>query len=256
MITEYFYHKTVRRAITVFGTLFNRIEIRNTDSDGSTIKSSRVPIAYGPKEKFLSRIEREPEFGDAQPTAIQLPRLSFEITSMTFHPDVAVSMMRRVSHKVNNSEDVTQRTANRSYTGTPYKIGIQLNIMARHQDEVLQILEQIVPYFRPDFLVTVKQVDEMDSIWDMPITLNSISPSVDYEGQVADRRTIIYALDFEVIIRFYGPISNQGIIKKVIANIYDLDGDPLLERIEVEAVPESGDAFSVTTTYTDEFLDE
>ena len=252
MLAPHFYHKTIRRATAVFGSLFNNISVVNTNEDtGAIIKTSKVPISYGPKERFLST-EIAPGI------AIQLPRLSFEITSLSYHPDVSTSMMRRVTHRMDNEEDIMGRNAKRTYTGTPYKVGMQLNIIGNRQDEVLQIIEQILPYFRPDFMVTINQIDEMESVWDMPITLTSVSPSIDYEGEIQGKRVIIYVLDFEIIVKLYGPLSSQGVIHKVIANIYDIDGDTQYEKIVVEAVPSSPseNGYIINTTITDEFFPE
>ena len=252
MLAPHFYHKTIRRAISVFGSLFNDISIKNVNENtGNTIKTSRVPISYGPKERFLST-------EIAPGVAVQLPRMSFEITSMSYFPDVSTSMMRRVTHRMDNKDDIMARSAKRTYTGAPYKIGMQLSILANRQDEALQIIEQILPYFKPDFMVTIKQIDEMESIWDMPITLTGVSPTIDYEGNIEDNRIIIYTLDFELMVRLYGPMTDQGVIHKVIVNIYDIDGDPQYEKIEVEAVPSSPseEGYIITTTMTDDFFEE
>lgn len=261
MLSSYFYHKTIRRTIAVFGTLFNNIYIRNEDSNKAdeTIKTSRVPLAYGPKRAFLERINNEKDLETNQRVAIQLPRMSFEITSFSYDTETATSMINKVSHRFNNGSDLpTQRSVTRTRTPVPYKIGLQLNIMANYQDEALQILEQILPYFRPDFSVTVRHFDGAESVWDMPITLNSVSMDNQYEGSFEDRQVIVHSLDFEVLVRFFGPVQEQGIITKVTANVRDIDEpDHYYTSIELEAVPSSPgneDGYIITTSFEDDFF--
>jgi hypothetical protein len=257
----HYYHKTTRRCIAVFGTLFNNIYVQNTneDTDNSVIKTSRVPLAYGPKSRFLAKA-KAPDVHNSQAIAMQLPRLAFEVVSFAYSPETTVSMHRRVTHKMENASDVFNRSARRSYTGTPYKLGIDLHIIAYHRDEALQILEQIIPYFKPEFTVSMKKIDEMESIWDMPITLLSISPEDSYEGDFESRVIKTYTLNFEVGVEYYGPITDQGVIHKVIANIYDYDNpDIQWEKIEVEAIPSSPseDGYVITTTISDKiFLED
>lgn len=249
---NYFYHKIVRRCTSVFGSLFNNIKIRNVDQNGNLIKESKVPLQYGPRNKQLERIKREEDLDTQQRVAIQLPRMSFEITSLNYDAETATTMLRRVSHKMDDT-NMPFRTSSRTFTPAPYKLGMQLNVYSRQQDEILQILEQILPYFRPDFMVTVKHFDGAETVWDMPITLTSVSIDDAYTGDTSENMVTIYTLDFEILVRFFGPVSDQGVITKVIANIKDIDGDPQYSQIEIEAVPTSPSetGYIITSTITD-----
>lgn len=257
-MTPFFYHKIIRRASSVFGSLFNNIMIRNVDASGNVIKESKVPLAYGSRDKFLERIKRETDLDTQQRVAVQMPRLSFEITSLTYDADTATSMLKRVSHKVDDSK-IPFRTASRTYSPTPYKLGMRLSIMARLQDEVLQILEQILPYFRPDFLVTVKHFDEAETVWDMPITLTSISMNDDYEGNIETNTILTYTLEFDILIRFFGPVSGQGVITKVIANVRETDKPKhhfATIRIEATPTPGSENGYVISESIEEDFYVE
>lgn len=240
---EHFYHKTTKTAVSVFGTLFNNIQIKNVDNEGSVIKTSRVPISYAQKDKLLQRINStaERDFDTNRRVAVQLPRMSFELSSFNYDSETSVSMMKKHNHRIDNS-NLPFRVGSRSYSPAPYKLGFQLHLYSRLQDEVLQMLEQILPYFRPDFLVSVRHTPESsDSHWDIPITLTGVTPSDSYEGGMEDRRVIVYTLDFDVLVRYFGPITDQGVIQKVIMNFYaDKEGTGgMKEQVVVEAVPTS-----------------
>ena len=239
---KYFYHKAIRRSISIFGSLFNEISIENVDQKtGKVIKRSRVPIGYGPKEKFLERIDRseERELINKQDIAIQMPRLSFQITGFQYKPDVSVSKYQKYTHKcVTDPSDPGASEVWVTYAPVPYLVNMELNILSRSQDELFQILEQILPYFRPDITVTVRSFDEADSTWDLPIVLESVGPSDDYEGIFEQRRVLIYTLTFSMIVRLYGPVTKSGIIRKVTADVLDNDGAGG-ERIEVKVDPAS-----------------
>lgn len=264
MLSDHFYHKTIKTAVSVFGTLFNNIKIVNEGT-----KMSRVPISYAQKDKMLARINstQDRDFDTNQRVAIQLPRMSFEMSSLTYDTRTSVSMMKRHNHAVSDDfSTLPFRTADRSYSHTPYTLGFQLHVYGKLQDEVLQIVEQILPYFKPDFLVTVKNTGSSVSVWDMPITLNGVTTSDNYEGSYEDnQRTIIYTLDFSTLVRFFGPIDTHGAIRKVNVNVFERVPETIednfdtaqVEYIEVEAVPaspsESG--YVIQTTKTNTFFD-
>jgi hypothetical protein len=258
VLSDFFYHKTIRRATAVFGTLFNNITIKNTHSQtGAVLRETKVPIAYGPKSKWLERIKTANDLDDAEKVAIQLPRLGFYITSLTYSPETATSMLQRPAHKVNNVDSALSRSASRSYNSTPYQISMQLSIISNRQDELFQIIEQIVPYFRPTFYVTVKQTDDYTATWDMPITLTSTVPIDSFESDFLTRREIVWDLDFEILVRFYGPISETGVIHKATANIRDPDEtNYFYDKIEIEAIPDSPSetGYIITESHTEDFL--
>tara|TARA_R110000782_G_scaffold33221_11_gene80393 strand:- start:768 stop:1712 length:945 start_codon:yes stop_codon:yes gene_type:complete len=203
MLNSHFYHETIRRAVAVFGTLFNDISIVRKDASDNVLNIVKVPLAYGPKQKFLARIDQQEDLSAAK-VAIKLPRMSFELTSLSYDG----TTKHQKTHTMQYSEG--KRVLGPVY----YRIGFQLNIMTKNQDDALQIIEQIIPYFQPEYTVTVKQVDNKFSN-DMPFVLSSISLADDYEGELVTRRTIVYTLDFESKIRFYGGVNESKQIQQV-----------------------------------------
>lgn len=207
MLGGHFYNQTIRRAVAVFGTLFNDINVVRRDGSGNVLNIIKVPLAYGPRQKFLARIEEQALLNDPN-IAIKLPRMSFEITSMSYDPNTKLVKGQTQSLPSTNA-DIRKTTM--GHVG--YRMGMQLNIIAKNQDDSLQILEQIIPHFQPQYTVTVKQVQD-NIISDMPFTLQGVTLSDDYEGDYATRRALVYTLDFETRVRFYGDIVEQGIIKR------------------------------------------
>lgn len=207
MFTGHFYHSTIRKVVSVFGTLFNNISVVRKDGTGKVVNITRVPLAYGPKQKFLARLDEQPNL-NAQKVAIKLPRMSFEIISLTY--DASIKTNRNNLIEV-ISADPNQKSVVRNYA--PYRMGLQLSIMAKNQDDALQCLEQILPHFQPEYTVTIKDLDSLNVNTDMPFVLTGVQMNEDYEGDFAQRRAIIYTLDFETRLRFYGPVSKRAIIK-------------------------------------------
>ena len=205
--SKHFYNKTIRRATTVFGTLFNNISIVNYDeSEDKITQRIKVPISYGPRNKLIQRILAEPGSFETpqQQVAIQLPRMTFELVGMDYNSEEAVSVLQRKAHsKIDR--------AIQSRAGAPYRLSFELTIVGKYRDDALQILEQILPYFRPDFIVSVKDTEYGDQIWDMPISLISVAPEDTYQGSFEDsRRLITFVLSFELKTHFYGGLSGIG----------------------------------------------
>ena len=209
----HFYHATIKRIVSVFGTIFNNIVVGR--HSGNTISNiQRVPISYGPRNKFLDRMK---ENLDQQRVAIKLPRMSFEITSIDYDSSTKLNRLNKTLHTISNSPN----SRNSMYQSVPYTLGMQLNIMARNQEDALQIVEQILPTFSPEYTVTIKGIEGPGSLTDVPFILNSVTFQDDYETDVATRRTIIYTLDFTVRVRFAPDTSRVSIIKKVETEIAD-----------------------------------
>jgi len=209
MFGNHFYHATIRRFVSVFGTLFNNISVMRKDTQGNVKSMVRVPLAYGPKEKFLVRIDEQPELSNPN-VAIKLPRMSFEILSIAY--DTQAKLNRNNKILIDNKV---------YYTYAPYNISLNLSIMAKNQDDALQIIEQIIPYFQPEYTITIKESISGSLKTDIPITLSTIDMQEDYEGDFMNRRAIIYTLSFDAKLRFYGPDRSVGQIKKVIVNTFD-----------------------------------
>jgi len=216
MFAGHFYHEHIKRAVAVFGTLFNNMSVVRKDGSGNVLSTIKVPLAYGPRQKFLARIQDQKYLSDPK-LAIRLPRMSFEIVSITY--DTNTKMQKGIK-RVLPSSDPTQRQSILNPVG--YRMGLQLNIMTKNQDHALQLLEQILPFFQPEYSVTVKEVNNNFKS-DMPFVLQSVTMTDDYEGDYLSRRAIIYTLEFETRVRFYGPLSNQGIIRTVEATFADIE---------------------------------
>ena len=205
-------------------------------------------MAYGPRSKFLARVQNQADLSDSK-LAIKLPRMSFEITSITYDTNQTVNKSNEV-----RVGSITTNSRNSVRAPAPYRVGIQLNIMAKNQDEALQILEQILPTFKPDYTVTINEVPAIGIKSDIPIVLQGVAMNDDYEGDFITRRAIIYSLDFETRVNFYGEVQNKKTIRKVVSDFFDFDkgNQGLLERQQVTTNPATAnitDTFTYAVTY-------
>ncbi len=214
MLGKYYYHEIIKRTIVAFGTLFNNIHIKHQDSAGADVSLIKVPIAYGPIQKFLARLEEKPDLRNR--VAITLPRMAFEMTDIQYDASRKVSTVQKFQATKSNGDPV------QVYMPAPYNIGIQLSIITKYQDDMLQILEQILPYFQPQFNLTVNLVNSIGEKRDIPVTLNNITMQDDYEGDYSTRRSLIYTLNFTAKTALFGPINEgtSSIIKKVQVDYY------------------------------------
>lgn len=213
---QHFYHQHIRKAIIAFGTLFNNIQIRRTNAQGEVAQSLFVPLSYAPKQKFIDRIREAPELEPGRATyQITLPRIGFEITSLNYDPSRKLAITQTV-----RAVDTTAGGVRYSYVSTPYNMGIGLSVFAKNQDDGLQIVEQILPYFNPDFNVTVNEIPELGVKTDLQIVLDNVSYQDEWEGSFDKRLSVIWDLNFTIKINFYGYIRDANLIKKTIQNIY------------------------------------
>ena len=210
---QYFYNGTIRRTVIAFGTIFNNIELRDHDEAGNEVIREKVPLAYGPRDKFLARLEDLPNI-DKQ-TQMTLPRMYFEMTSYSYDSTRKTSPIQVYK----NTDDATGGVR-KQYMPVPYNIGFELGILAKSQDDGLGILEQILPYFQPSFNIPIKMVPDMDEVKDVPVTLTGVDYEDTYEGEFASRRAIIYTLQFTCKTYLYGPVTDAKIIKKVVTDYY------------------------------------
>ena len=229
MFGNSFYFGTIRKYVIAFGNLFNDIYVQRLDSNGNRIQTLAVPLAYGPKEKWLVRLVQDPNL-DAD-VAITLPRMGFEITSLTY------ASQRKLSSTLRNSRLKTSDLdrVDTQFVPVPYDINILLSIFVRNADDGAQILEQIVPYFRPEFVTNVRLIPEMGIVSDTPVVLQDVSIEDTYEGDFYTRRALIYNMNFSMKAYFYGPVSNSGVIKRTIIPIaVDTAADaPFVEKLTV-----------------------
>jgi len=219
MLNEYFYHERIRKSVAMFGSLFNNIYVLNKDSNGNVIQTKKVPLSYAPKSKFLDRIREHADLDLDQKVALKLPRMSFEILAYTYAPE---RQLQKTSNF--NRVGLTDSDRVKVYSPVPYNLSMQLNIFTKAQDEALQIVEQIIPYFNPQYTITIKPFSQYaDILEDCPITLSGMSYSDDYEGSMDARRTIVYQLDFEMEANFYSGVINTQIIRKIETEQYLMD---------------------------------
>ena len=208
---DYYYNGNIKKIIALFGSLFNDIKIAKYQN-GDTQALQRVPLAYAPKERYLTRLHVTNPEDEGSDVAIKLPRMAFEISS--FEPDTE-SKLNRLQRTLQTDPKTGKR--HKVWQSVAYKINIDLNVMSRGHDEALQIVEQIIPFFNPSYTVTVKGLEGPDSKTDIPIVMNSLSFEDSYEGDYeASRRLIIYTLSYSLPVKFSLPIdlNEGGIIKR------------------------------------------
>ena len=239
MLGQQFYYETIRNVVVGFGTIFNNIQLVRKDNSGVIQQTMKVPLAYGPRQKFLVRLNDDAALTKA--AAVTLPRIGFEITGLTYDPARKLNRIQKFKKvKGNKSEQLDTQ-----YMPVPYNIGFQLYILAKQSDDALQVIEQILPYFQPDYTITMNDNPDMDVKKDIPVILNSISYEDDYQGDFTTRRAIIYSLDFTCKFYLYGPVTSSKVIKTVQVDQYaDLpDTSPKREqRLTVTPDPTSADA--------------
>ena len=247
MFGTYFYHKRVRSAVSVFGSLFNNLFVLRKNSAGETISQVKVPLSYAPKRNFISRLEYMNSGEQAERrVAIKLPRMSFEITSITYDNTRQLNKMNSLNKVLSGSTVSRQKI----FSHTPYNINFDLNIYAKSQDDALQIVEQIFPFFTPQYTVTVKPFSNIaDLTEDVPITLTSTNFSDDFEGAIEQRRTIIYTLSFEMKVNFYGPLNTGKVIREVSNNIFIIDSASGGDYIKTQNITPTPSGVSADSDY-------
>jgi len=234
MLGTYFYHEIMRKTVIGFGTLFNDIKIRHKDSSGSSISEKRVALAYGPMQKFLARLEQQADLN--RPTQkIELPRMSFEMNNVAYDSTRKAGITQ--TFKASDGTNLKK-----VFMPVPYNIGFELNIMTKLNDDALQIVEQILPYFQPSFNLTIDLVNVIGEKRDCPIVLDNISFSDDYEGDFASRRALIYTLNFTAKTYLFGPIADtsEGLIKKVQVDYHStIDTENARRELRYSATPKA-----------------
>ena len=252
MLGTYFYHEVIRKTIIGFGTLFNNMEVRHETSGGTTVDIKRVPLAYGPAAKFIARLEQQPDLNKM--VAITLPRMSFEMTSIAYDATRKAGITQTFKAVDNNTNKLK-----RVFMPVPYNIGFELSLLTKLNDDALQVVEQILPFFQPSFSITIDLISSIGEKRDVPITLTNVTFQDDYEGDFSTRRALIYTLGFTAKTYLFGPVpsSSEGIIKKVQVDVaadtntktakrqmrYTVEPDP------VTAGPDDDFGFSETTSF-------
>ena len=241
MLGQQFYHETVRNVIVAFGTMFNNINIVRKDNNGTITQSMKVPLAYGPKQKWLTRLDQDPSLASA--VAITLPRLGFEIGSLSY--DATRKLNRVQKFKKVKSSSSNANKLDTQFMPVPYNMDITLYAMAKNSDDALQIVEQILPFFQPDYTLTLNDMADMGIKRDVPIILNDVGYEDNYQGDFESRRAIIYTMGFTTKFYLYGPVTSSSVIKTVqVDQFTDLPAvTPTREqRYSVTPTPASADA--------------
>ncbi|WLW36927.1 tail sheath stabilizer and completion protein [Synechococcus phage S-8S29] len=232
MLGTYSYHEIFRKTVVAFGTLFNNIELQRTN------EVFKVPLAYGPKQKFLARLDQTPDPTNKR-VQMTLPRISFEINGITYDSSRKVSPTQKI--KIAKDSDENKNV----FMPVPYNLNFQLAIISKTQEDGLEILEQILPYFQPHYNLPVKLLPEANETKDVPVVLTSVDYEDDYENNFQTRRAIIYTLQFTVKTYLYGPVTDSKIIKKVITDMYtriDTTSAPREVRYTIQPDPITADA--------------
>ena len=237
-----FYHGIIRKTIVAFGRLFSDIYIDRKQGDsveGSTIQRLQIPLAYAPKEKWLVRLEQDPDLTNN--TYTSLPRMSFEILGYNYDPARKVNRMQQIKCGDGTGSVSTM------YTPVPYNIDISLYILTKTQEDGLQIIEQILPTFTPEYTLTINAVPDMNVKLDVPIILNSVSVNDEYDGDFQTRRFVTHTLNFQLKVNMFGPITDRSVIDTVNANvgpnqnfsnpirIYSAEGDVTTATVDSES---------------------
>lgn len=241
-----YYHGIIRKTIVAFGSLFSNIYIDRKQGDsvnGDTIQRLQIPLAYAPKEKWLVRIEQDPTLENQ--TYISLPRMSFEIIGYQYDSSRKLNRMQKITCGSGES----QKTF--TYTPVPYNVDISLYVLTKTQEDGLQIIEQILPTFTPEYTLAVKVIPDLNIIQDVPVVLNSINVQDDYDGDFQTRRFVTHTLNFTLKTNMFGPTTGQGIVKTVNANI-GLQEDLTPTRIYTAEGDETTSAVT-DETWTDNF---
>ena len=230
MLGTQFYNQAVRKTVISFGTLFNNIELKKT-VDGQVLETEKVPLAYGPKQKFLYRLQGNAN--DGRKVAITLPRIYFEMTGIDY--DAARKTPPTQKYKAIIPDGGTTANAEQvrtQYVPVPYNISFEVGILCKSQDDGLQILEQILPFFQPSFSMSLKFIPDMDEVRDVAVVLNSVDFDDDWEDDFSTRRSITYSMQFTAKSYIYGPYSKADVIRK--SRIIETIGDTAVNKRHVE----------------------
>jgi len=252
MFGRYFYNESMRRMTIAFGQIFNNIQIKRKDSSGSTVQTIRVPLAYAPKEKFLTRLDQQPDL-ESREFAITLPRMGFEITGIQYDGSRKLTRVQKYKTVKTGADG---KIMNFNYTPVPYNISYNLYSFTATAEGGLQIIEQILPFFQPDYTVTVNAIPELNIKRDVPIVLNNVNYEDSYSGDFSQRRAVVYTLGFTAKTYLFGPANTQKVIKQTQADMYsDTDVNDKARETRIITIPnptsaDADDDFGFTTTIT------
>ena len=223
-----YYHAAIRKTIVAFGRLFSDIKIQRENTDGTIAQTIAVPLAYAPKEKWIVRIDSDPNLNHH--TYTSLPRLSFQIDGYAYDSTRKTNKMNKIVCKDATTEaNPLMRSV---FAPAPYNINISLYILTKTQEDALQILEQILPIFNPEYTLKINAIDNMDIVQAIPVILNTVSAEDNYDGSFEERRFVVHTLTFTLKTNVYGPVQDQGVITTVKSNVATQEGSDAIRKYE------------------------
>lgn len=211
---SHFYHHQLQRYLIAFGSFFNNITIHREDSVGTEVQRFTVPLEFGPKERWLTRLVQDPDL--TKGVSLIVPRMSFELVSLAYDPARKLNSLNTLTY---HADELKHRA--RLYVAVPYTLTFNLDILVKLQQDGMQIIEQILPYFTPDLTFRLRPIPALGFSDQIPLTLTSTTCVDNYEGDFEHRRAIIWTLGFSMDVNFYGPIKSQGVIDEVVVDIYN-----------------------------------
>jgi len=229
-----FYHASIKKMVIVFGNLFNNLYVRDFYENGNEKERRKVPISYGPKQKFLARLDAG---GFQQDSGMSLPRMAFEMDNLTYDSERKLSSLGRISNQ-KDGEGVKY-----AYMPVPYNFDFSLYIMVKNADDGTQLLEQILPYFTPHFTVTIKEFPELDVTRDIPIILNSLTQEDIYDGDFETRRSIVWTLSFSMKGNMYGAVKGGQLVSSTVVSVNNTnpDGSSLADGVTTQSADNPSD---------------
>jgi hypothetical protein len=228
MFGQFHYHSAIRKYIVMFGNMFNDIDVVRFDKAGNSVQQLRVPIAYGPKEKFLVKLRTDPD--GRREIAMVLPRLSFELTSMNYAPERVLNRTHKQLGIGGGNNSLRQ-----TFTPAPYDLDMTLYAMFANQEDAVQVVEQILPYFRPEWTNSVKIVPELDTYVDIPTIYTGMTIEDTYDGDFDTRRAIIYTFTFKIKGYLFGPVTNKGIIRRTLVNTFNPQANTATSNVVIRS---------------------
>lgn len=205
-------HRTIRKYVIYFGTLFNNLYLTRDDEDGNRVQQMKVALSYGPKEKFLARVEGNTDLN--REIAISLPRMTFKIVNYQYDSERAL----KSTGKIRATSQTNPTKASFQYNPVPYNLIFELNIMVKNAEDGTRLVEQILPYFTPEYTSSLNLNPDLDEVYDVPLLLNSTTEDDTYEGQFQNRRALIWTLTFTMKAWMFGPTRESSIINQVEIN--------------------------------------
>jgi|GEM_PF-906776 len=230
-IANYFYNQTTRKYVALFGTLFNQLTIQRQDNSGVTQKDMIVPLSYAPFQKILARVQADPDLLNSKRPAMTLPRMSFEMTNINYDPARKLGTTQKI---IKRDKAESDNARNFVYSPVPYNIDFSLYIMTKYAEDATKIMEQIIPFFTPDWTVSAKMIDDVDP-FDIPVILNSVTTEDLYEGAFDERQSILYTLNFTLKGWYFGPEKQRKVIKFIDLDIFNGtdSNSPFIEGVDI-----------------------